>query len=166
MADRRSARTPDGGPPMSARRHGGARMPAKGRQRGFTLIEIVVAFALLAVGLTLLLGTLSGASRQLRQAGDAGQAALHAQSLLAERSDALLQPGQLRGTFEEGRYRWQLAVTPWQDPQADAAPADPFGPRLLHLQLDVRWGDGGPQQRLRLTSLRLVLPAAADGVRP
>ncbi len=150
---------------MSARRCSGTRVPAMRRQRGFTLIEIVVAFALLALGLTLLLGTLSGASRQLRQAGDAGQAALHAQSLLAERSDALLQPGQRAGTFEEGRYRWQLAVTPWQDPQARGAPVDPFAARLLHLRLDVRWGDGESQQQLQVNSLRLVLPPA-EGMRP
>ena len=40
-------------------------------QTGYTLIEIIVAFAILALGLTLLLGTLSGATRQVRQAGDA-----------------------------------------------------------------------------------------------
>ena len=52
--------------------------PAMGRrQRGYTLIEIIVAFAILALGLTLLLGTLSGATRQVRAAGDAGRAALH-----------------------------------------------------------------------------------------
>ena len=43
---------------------------------GFTLIEIIVAFGILALGLTLLLGTLSGATRQLQQGGDAGRAAL------------------------------------------------------------------------------------------
>ena len=135
-------------------------------QRGFTLIEIMVAFGVLALGLTLLLGTLSGASRQLRQAGDAGQAALHAQSLLVERSDALLRPGRLSGTFEQGRYRWQLAVVPWQDPQAHApgGPEDPLAARLLHVQLDVAWGEGTPQQRLRLTTLRLVRPLPAGGV--
>lgn len=129
-------------------------------QRGFTLIEIMVAFGVLALGLTLLLGTLSGASRQLRQAGDAGQAALYAQSLLVERSDALLRPGRLSGTFEEGRYRWQLEVAPWRDPQprATQAPEDPLAARLLHVRLDMAWGEGTPQQRLRLTSLRLVLP--------
>ena len=127
---------------------------------GFTLIEIIIAFGVLALGLTLLLGTLSGASRQLRQAGDAGRAALHAQSLLDERSDALLQPGRLAGTFEDGRYRWQLAVQRWRDPQAAAGAVDPAAARLLHVQLDVRWGEGGPSQRLRLSSLRLVLPAS------
>ena len=134
-------------------------------QHGFTLIEIMVAFGVLALGLTLLLGTLSGASRQLRQAGDAGQAALHAQSLLVERSDALLRPGRLSGTFEEGRYRWQLEVAPWRDPQprATQAPEDPFAARLLHVRLDVVWGEGSPQQRLRLASLRLVRPLPAGG---
>ena len=134
-------------------------------QRGFTLIEIMVAFGVLALGLTLLLGTLSGASRQLRQAGDAGQAALHAQSLLVERSDALLRPGRLAGTFENGRYRWQLEVAPWRDPQPQAtqAPEDPFAARLLHVRLDVAWGEGTPQQRLQLTSLRLVRPLPAGG---
>ena len=138
-------------------------MNGRAAAAGFTLIEIIIAFGVLALGLTLLLGTLSGASRQLRQAGDAGQAALHAQSLLDERAGTLLQPGREAGTFEDGRYRWQLAVTPWRDPQprATGAPEDPFAARLLHVQLDVRWGDGGPQQRLRLTSLRLALPPPA-----
>lgn len=129
---------------------------------GFTLIEIIIAFGVLALGLTLLLGTLSGASRQLRQAGDAGRAALHAQSLLDERADTLLRPGRLQGTFDDGVYRWQLAVAPWRDPQArDNVPEDPAAARLLHVQLDIAWGDGGPQQRLRLTSLRLALPPPA-----
>ena len=61
-------------------------------QAGFSLIEIIVAFGVLALGLTLLLGTLSGASRQLHQAGDAGRAALLAQSLLEEDADALSDP--------------------------------------------------------------------------
>jgi hypothetical protein len=29
---------------------------------------------------------------------------------------------------------------------------------LLHVQLDMQWGDGGPQQQLHVSSLRLVLP--------
>ena len=50
----------------------------KGAQRGYTLIEVVVAFALLAFGLTLLLGSLTNATKQVRTSTDYGRAALHA----------------------------------------------------------------------------------------
>lgn len=128
-------------------------------QGGYTLIEIIVAFAILALGLTLLLGTLSGATRQVRQAGDAGRAALHAQSLLAEFGE-LPQPGVRDGDLEGGRYRWRLEVAPWSDPRPRSGPQriDPNTARLLRLQLQVEWGEGGPRQRVQLSSLRLVVP--------
>jgi general secretion pathway protein I len=128
-------------------------------QAGYTLIEIIVAFAILALGLTLLLGTLSGATRQVRQAGDAGRAALHAQALLDEFGE-LPQPGVREGDLDEGRYRWRLDVAPWSDPDPGSAPrrSDPNAARLLRLQVQVEWGDGGPARRLQVSSLRLVVP--------
>ena len=136
-------------------------------QAGYTLIEIIVAFAILALGLTLLLGTLSGATRQVRQAGDAGRAALHAQSLLDEFGE-LPRPGVREGELDGGRYRWQLAVEPWADPAPRSGPVrtDPNAARLLRLQLQVEWGEGGPAQRLQLSSLRLVAPQAEGGGTP
>lgn len=138
--------------------------PGRHGAAGFTLIEIIVAFAILALGLTLLLGTLSGATRQVRQAGDAGRAALHAQSLLAEFGE-LPQPGVREGEREDGRYRWRLEVEPWVDPAPPDGPVriDPHAARLLHLQLQVEWGEGGPAQRVQSSSLRLVVPQA-EGV--
>lgn len=129
---------------------------------GYTLIEIIVAFAILALGLTLLLGTLSGATRQVREAGDAGRAALHAQSLLDEFGN-LPQPQQRDGELEQGRYRWQLDVEPWQEPSARkaAAPVDPNGAQLMRLHLQLEWGEGTPAQRFEVTSLRLVVPQVA-----
>ena len=128
--------------------------------RGFTLIEVIVAFAVLALALTLLLGTLSGAAKQVRWADDAGRAALHAQSLLDETGvGETLQPGQRDGEFEDGRYRWSLQVEPWRDQAArDPALIDPGASQLMRLTLEVQWGDGGPRQRLQLQSLRLVTP--------
>jgi len=133
-------------------------------QAGYTLIEIIVAFAILALGLTLLLGTLSGATRQVRQAGDAGRAGLHAQSLLAEFGE-LPRPGARAGELEDGRYRWRLQVEAWADPAPRSGPTriDPNAARLLRLQLQVEWGEGAPAQRVQLSSLRLALPQA-DGV--
>ena len=129
-------------------------------QRGYTLIEVLVAFAVLAGALTLLLGILTGASRQVRWADQAGRAALHAQSLLDQAGvGEPLQPGQREGGFEDDRYRWTLTVEHWRDPAVPPpAVLDPGAPRLMRLQLDVRWGDGGARERLRLESLRLVTP--------
>lgn len=141
-------------------RHG-RRIPNGRRSAaGFTLIEIIVAFGILALGLTLLLGTLSGATRQVRQAGDAGRAAMHSHTLLAELASNLRAPASFDGELEDGRYRWQLQATPWQDPNPRAGPArpDPGAARMLHLRLDIEWAEGGPQERLRVESLRLALP--------
>lgn len=128
-------------------------------QCGYTLIEIIVAFAILALGLTMLLGTLSGASRQVKQAGDAGRAGLHAQSLLAEFGE-VPQPGRRAGELEDGRYRWQLDIEPWNDPTPRSGPLrqDPNAGRLLRLRLQVEWGEGGPARRVQSSSLRLVAP--------
>jgi general secretion pathway protein I len=130
-------------------------------QQGYTLIEVLVAFAILALALTLLLGGLSGASRQVRWADDAGRAALHAQSLLDDVGvGTVLQDGHRDGVFEQGRYRWTLDVEPYVDPLLPPdAFIDPAAPRLLQLSLEVRWGDDAdPVKRLRLDSLRLVRP--------
>ena len=156
-----------GGPGFAAAGQGGPGQPPAADRResvigrgssqsGFTLLEVIVALALLALALTLLLGTLSGATRKLRDAEDAGRAALHAQSLLAQEGvGTALLPGRREGQWEGGRYRWRLQVAPYLDPLRPA-PADmPGAPRLLQLQLDVRWGDAAGQS-LQLRSLRRV----------
>ena len=127
------------------------------RQRGFTLIEVIIAFALLALALTLLLGSMSGAAKQIRHADDAGRATLHAQSMLTQLGvGEALQTGRSEGELENGRYRWSLAVTPYVDPlMPPAAASDLSAPRLLHVDLTIGWGDAAGQQ-LHWQSLRLA----------
>lgn len=131
--------------------------------RGFTLIEVVIAFALLAFALTLLLGAMTRATTLVGRADFAGRAALHAQSLLHQAGvGEPLVPGSSEGTFEDGRFRWSLRVTEWRDPDpavaalADSPLRDPGAPRLLELELVVAWKEGGPRERLEVRSLRRV----------
>ncbi|MCF7749429.1 prepilin-type N-terminal cleavage/methylation domain-containing protein [Bacillus subtilis subsp. subtilis] len=130
------------------------------RQRGYSLLEVIVAFAVLALALTLLLGSLSGAARQIKQADLRSRAVLHAQSLLATTGVVEpLQEGERSGQWEDGRYRWQLQVVPYREARSGALPAAETvaGPTLAQLTLQVSWGDT-EGDRLQWRSLRL-LPA-------
>ena len=132
-------------------------------QGGYSLVEVVVAFALLALALTILLGAMSGATRQLRWSDEAGRAALHARALLADLGvDEPLRPGRRSGELEDGRYRWALEVRPWEDPGLPPAAAPVAGGaeamRMQELELQVAWGERAGEQ-LVVRSLRLLPPA-------
>lgn len=138
------------------------------RQRGYSLLEVIVAFALLALALTLLLGSLSGAARQVHNADLRTRAMLHAQSLLAASGiEQPLQEGRSQGDWEDGRYRWELQVEPYVDARASALPQGAMnadsGPTLAQLTLQVRWGEGDGE-RLQWRSLRL-LPDTPEAAR-
>lgn len=132
--------------------------------RGYTLLEVVIAFGVLALALTMLLGILTNSSRQVRWSGDAGRAALLAESLL-DRVDVEgpLREGRRDGQLEDGRYRWTLDVRRWRDPATVGAPVDPAAPRLLQLDLVMQWGEGMPRERVQLRSLRLA-PAGVEAL--
>lgn len=141
-----------------------------GRQRGFSLVEVIVAFVLLAGALTLLLGAMTRATRQVRDADVGGRAALHAQSLLDQVGVGVpLEPGTSEGVLEDGRYRWTLQVADWTDHDpAMAAGAvrvlEPGEPRMLEIELVVAWGEGDAE-RLQLHSLRWVRPPLRERLR-
>ena len=141
-------------------------------QRGYTLLEVLVAFALLAIGLGLLLATLSGGVRSVARSSQSTQATLYAESLLDTLgADQRLQPGRSQGAFDNGRYRWTLEIKPFKPPVAAPARGDPYttDPNLqsfvdnvlLRVVLQVQWGARGPDQTLRVETLRAYAPPQA-----
>jgi general secretion pathway protein I len=143
--------------PISRGRADGSGMVAAGpsSMRGYTLIEVIVAFALLALALTVLLGSLSNAARQVHWADGAGRAALYAQSLLDQTGvGEPLQPGTRQGVFEDSRYHWTLVTRPYTEPGSPTQAATADGAQLFEITLDMDWGTS-PAQRLHLQTLRL-----------
>ena len=150
----------------------------RAKQSGFTLIEVIVAFGLLALGLGILLAILSGGVRQVAWSAQATRAALYADSLMSTLgADARLQAGQRRGEFEHGNYRWTLDIVRERDPVPPASPAAGAGANksgtpqvppeigdptyraneMYRIALDLRWGDA-PDQRLHIDTLRAYTP--------
>jgi general secretion pathway protein I len=134
--------------------------PSSQRQRGFTLLEVVMAFSILAIGLTLAMGVATNALRQARQAAEHTEAALHAQTLLDSAGlEERLEPGESGGEFEGG-YRWQLSVQPYEPGESLPAGLDGFSMpvELLELDLLVEWERGGQRREARFRTLRAMLP--------
>jgi general secretion pathway protein I len=116
---------------------------------GFTLVEIIVALAILALCLNVLLTTISDALWRTGEAEAQAEAASLARSLLAQAGSALpLRDGAAAGRFENG-FRWRLSATPY-------GAADQQVPvRAYAVTAEVFWDDAKAERSLALTTLRL-----------
>lgn len=90
-------------------------MCAKGTERGFTLVELLVAAVLLATGLAATAAAFSAATRAQAAARRVDTAARLAEAKMAEIEAAGIGPGSGEGSFEE------LAEAQPEDAQALAA---------------------------------------------
>ncbi|HEY3379698.1 MAG TPA: prepilin-type N-terminal cleavage/methylation domain-containing protein [Armatimonadota bacterium] len=87
---------------------------ARRYRRGMTLLEVIVAMALLAIGITGVLGAISSCLRNTDAAASYSRAALLAQQVATELDrNETLDTGQQSGTFDElaSSYRWEADVT-------------------------------------------------------
>lgn len=136
------------------------RRPASRRVRGFTLIEIIVSFAILALGLGLAMQIATGAMRNAKRAAERTEAALYAKSLLDSAGvGERLEEGESSGDFGDD-YRWTLSVTKHEIEQEGPSPIDPsMSPvQLYRLELRVEWGERKQAQEARFVTLRALTP--------
>jgi len=133
------------------------------KQRGFSLLEILVAFSILALSLGVLMQIFSGSLRNTEVTHDQAQAVMLAQSLLASAGvEAPLSPGETGGV-QTGKYRWLLRVRPFPDEiRAGETEAVRLPPvlDLWEVTASVTWGGiaGVPERGVSLATLR-VQPA-------
>jgi general secretion pathway protein I len=121
------------------------------RAAGFTLIETVVALAILGLGLAVLFPVFADVLDRNFRADSQSLAASLAQSLTARLgADLPLAAGTSNGRFENG-YRWELAISPYGE--AEDRSAWPMAP--YQVQATVLWSTGGGERSITLTTLRL-----------
>lgn len=119
-------------------------------RNGFTLLEVLVAFAVLTVTLGVLLNIFSLAIRTTQTVQDQQKAVLLAESKLAELDAGLtLRPGMERGDFDQ-RFEWETRVEEF-DSRATLDNQSMLIP--YRLSVVVNWDEN---RRFELFTLRLV----------
>lgn len=128
-------------------------------QRGFSLLEILVAFAILAISLGVLMQIFSRASLSAIAAAQYSRAASIAEARLEAVGTAIpLEPGLVSGEPEDG-IAWELAIVPvelGQDPGMELGAMPSLMP--YRVTAIVLWKDRGRVRRLVLSTLRLGAP--------
>jgi general secretion pathway protein I len=139
------------------------------RQRGFTLIELVAAFVIFALGFGILLQILSTCLHSTAQSADYTRAALWAQSLIDMQGvGEPLQEGSSSGRFDD-KYAWQMNVEKIQPPEEPQGGGVTPGNQnqqgvqmttvgntidLYQLELVVSWGTFYMHHNARFVTLR------------
>lgn len=116
------------------------------RERGFSLLELLVAFAIMAMALGLLYRMAGGSARNTTDIVVQQQAIWLAESILASRSNVLAEGWNEDGEFSG--YKWQVRSSPFA--------TGVQGPQVIPLhsiQLAVTWTAGSRPGQLVLTTL-------------
>lgn len=135
------------------------------RHKGFSLLEILVAFAIMAVALTIVLRIFGAGVNTAVISEEYNLAVQIAESILARTGvETPLQAGESAGT-EADKYAWLVRITPVAEPPAagrrfqsrqDQSPAQPSR-KLMKVSVRVSWGDAAERQRsVQLDSLRMI----------
>lgn len=131
------------------------------RQGGFSLLEVLVAFAVLAISLGVLMQIYSRATLTTVTTLQYSEAASLAESLLARvGSEIPLEPGAHSGRSVDG-FDWEVTIAPIQLGD-DAFSTPEIAPYAVNAS--VLWRDTNQVRRLSLPTLRLARTAAEPGL--
>ena len=129
------------------------RMPSRWHG-GFTLLEVLIAFAILSVAVVALIQGFAQGLRLLKLAGDHQQAVL----LADQKAREVVVPVEGRDQGKEGNFDWERTVTVVAAPDLTRTPAT-MKWHVYQIDVKVHWGDKRGVEIVTLrTSAEKTLP--------
>lgn len=131
-----------------------------GRQGGFTLLEILVAFIIAAIAIAALLQGASGGLQSVQAAGHYQEAVSRAQSRMALLQTSL-SPGEQQGD-DGGGFTWRVRVQPSASSPIPRPPG-PQGAQAGGAQAGGTQAGAGRSERLVLYAVAVSIAWQLDG---
>ena len=129
-----------------------------GAKKGFTLLEVLVALAIMAIATTLVIQLFSADLRAIAASGDMTSAAVRGDLRIRE---ILAEPSLEENAWSEereGGYRMDIVVLEVMKPRTGSLPV-----KLMEVNLTIRWSEGLKEKSLRLKTMKMIDKAAPAG---
>ena len=136
-------------------------MPVRRRMRGFSLLEVLVAFTILALTLSVLWQIFSATAQRATVVQETHRAVMLAESKISELAVTdLVRAGEDAGELD-ATYRWQRRVEPISEAQRSTRLTRPRAP--YRVIVEVQWsprevrthGQDGKLRSVVLTTVRM-----------
>ena len=122
------------------------------REAGFTLIEVLVAFAILSLTIVVAVQGFAQGLRLLKLSGDHQQAAL----LADQKTREIVLPKEGREGGTEGTFTWERVIKEIPAPELTPSGQVPKW-HVYEINVQVAWGEG--KRAVSVTTLRTVSEA-------
>ena len=137
---------------------------SRNRSRGFTLLEVMLAFVIFALSFATVLEIMAGSMRSVGRASDDTEVALLAQSLMDLVGNEIpIEEGEY-GDVAMDHYNWQMTISFYDavgesDDTIMSTPelAENSGIELYRVDLYLDWETGRRQRELHFSTIRSVL---------
>jgi general secretion pathway protein I len=129
----------------------GAKLKPRKETAGFTLLEVLVALALLGMAVTVVLQLFSANLRSISASEEYVAGSLEAQAKMREvLEDKDISEGTRSGITDNG-YRFQVSVSDSLTERSENLPV-----KLMEIEVKVYWTQGNKDKSLTLKTLKMI----------